>query len=442
MALFRQTSISYHRPAPAGKPYGPKCSKAEATDEHGKRRPGYKRKETKSTNYYGQFRDHAGEVQRVPLCPDKTAAKQLLAKIITEDRMIGAGLTDANADQKARPLAEHIAEYLKYLLAKGDTAPYVAATGSHIRGVVQGCGFKLIADLNPGRVMEYLAERRQQGLSASASNHYLRAVKGFSTWLVKSKRSREDVLKFLSAMNTEADRRHVRRAVSAEEFAALVEAARKGETFRGLDGPSRRVLYLLAAGTGYRVSELASVTPGSFNLGGKPPTLTVAAGYSKRRRRDEVPLTPSLVPMLREFLKGRPADEPVFSGWWMEKAAEMVRGDLQAARAAWIAEATDKAERDRREASDSFKYRDSAGHVFDFHALRGQFITFLARAGVGLTTAQKLARHSTPTLTANVYTHLGLSDLAAAVEGVALPIDGLHSPAKSPPLRLTLANVG
>jgi len=60
-------------------------------------------------------------------------------------------------------------------------------------------------------------------------------------------------------------------------------------------------------------------------------------------------------------------------------------------------------------------YRDEAGHYFDFHALRGQFITDLGGNGVGLQEAQKLARHSDPRLTANHYTHLSISDLSAAV---------------------------
>jgi hypothetical protein len=38
--------------------------------------------------------------------------------------------------------------------------------------------------------------------------------------------------------------------------------------------------------------------------------------------------------------------------------------------------------------------------------------------GTPLATAQKLARHSDPRLAANVYTHLGLADLARAVENL------------------------
>ncbi len=56
----------------------------------------------------------------------------------------------------------------------------------------------------------------------------------------------------------------------------------------------------------------------------------------------------------------------------------------------------------------------------DFHSLRVTFATLLARAGVPLAMAQRLMRHSTPTLTANVYTKIELHDAAAAV--ARLPI--------------------
>ena len=58
---------------------------------------------------------------------------------------------------------------------------------------------------------------------------------------------------------------------------------------------------------------------------------------------------------------------------------------------------------------------DSAGRVVDVHALRHTFGTMLAKAGVSLQVAQKAMRHSTPTLTANIYTHLTLIDTADAV---------------------------
>ena len=64
-------------------------------------------------------------------------------------------------------------------------------------------------------------------------------------------------------------------------------------------------------------------------------------------------------------------------------------------------------------------YVDDAGRFADFHALRHSFITHLGRAdGVHFKTAQELAGHSTPTLTAR-YTHGFKGDEVAAVN--ALP---------------------
>src|SRR3954464_8049079 len=60
----------------------------------------------------------------------------------------------------------------------------------------------------------------------------------------------------------------------------------------------------------------------------------------------------------------------------------------------------------------------------DFHALRHSYITALGRGGVDLRTAQQLAGHSTPVLTAR-YSHRHLDDLAGAVEKLPdfIPVD-------------------
>ena len=101
----------------------------------------------------------------------------------------------------------------------------------------------------------------------------------------------------------------------------------------------------------------------------------------------------------------------------------MVRCDLQAARASWIGEAANESERADRERSDFLSFRDNAGHVFDFHALRHQFISNLAASGAHPKVAQSLARHSTIALTMDSYTHLGLVDLTAALDKLpGLPV--------------------
>src|SRR5207237_7178018 len=96
-----------------------------------------------------------------------------------------------------------------------------------------------------------------------------------------------------------------RRILTEEDFAAFVTAARQGGTVRLLPGSDRAMLYTVAAYVGFRASELASLTPESFDLDSDPPCVTVEAAYSKRRRKDPQPLRPDLAALLRDWLKAK-----------------------------------------------------------------------------------------------------------------------------------------
>ena len=61
---------------------------------------------------------------------------------------------------------------------------------------------------------------------------------------------------------------------------------------------------------------------------------------------------------------------------------------------------------------------DDRGFRLDVHSLRHTYGTRLSRWEVGLTQAQKLLGHSTPVLTAKVYTHLEVEDLRATMDEV------------------------
>ncbi|MEZ6068167.1 MAG: hypothetical protein R3B90_21185 [Planctomycetaceae bacterium] len=62
------------------------------------------------------------------------------------------------------------------------------------------------------------------------------------------------------------------------------------------------------------------------------------------------------------------------------------------------------------------EYQNADGSFADFHSLLHTCISNLACNGVPLATAQKLARHSTPVLTAARYTHIELADQHREVE--------------------------
>jgi len=236
-------------------------------------------------------------------------------------------------------------------------------------------------------------------LGITTSNHYVTALRSFGRWLVTEKRWPVNPFDSLERLNADVDVRRERRTLTAEEFTKLLAAARNSnETFRGLTGPHRELLYVIASTTGLRAAELASLTLASFNLDGKPPTVTVQAAYSKRRRRDELPLRIDVAERLRGSIAARISrSDRLWPGRWAESAAKMLRLVLAAA---------------------GIAYLDDAGCVFDFHAIRGLFVTALIDAGVGIKTVQKLARHSTAALTLERYARVQAANLVAAVESL------------------------
>src|SRR5690606_12758752 len=163
----------------------------------------------------------------------------------------------------------------------------------------------------------------------------------------------------LRLLNADAHLKRQRRALTPDELRSLVKATResgvtiKGRTWR-MSPTDRAMLYTLAAYTGLRASELASLTVASFDLEAK--TVNVQAAYSKRRRNDTLPLHASLVEQLRPWLGTKTGR--IFPGTWTVhyKAAKLLRKDL---------------------ARTGIAYIDATGRYADFHSLRHTFVTQL-----------------------------------------------------------------
>ena len=404
--------------------------------------PGAICKRQRAKKWYGQFIDHTHTRRRVPLCRDKEAAQAKLARLLRKDEREAAGIADPFDEARKLPLSDHLAAYRRHLEAKGNAPDYIGETVHYVELIAAGCGFARLKDLHAGRVADWLhVNLTEAGRSPRTFNAYLTAIKGFCRWLVQDRRAPDSPLAHLTKVNEETDIRIERRNLSADEFRRLIDAARGSKKrFRRLSGEDRAMLYTVATYTGLRASELASLHAGSLDLEGAPPTIVVQAGYCKRRRRDVQPMPAWLADRLAAWLATKAPealatlairpDDPqaiqapenatrakLWPGSWRGRAAEMLRADLACARAAWLEEAEhDRAEQAGRERSDYLVYEDQAGRVFDFHALRHQFISNLASAGVHPKVAQQLARHSTIDLTMNRYTHLAVADVAGALD--------------------------
>ena len=310
------------------------------------------------------------------------------------------GIIDRYKEHRKKPLIEHLNDFKASLINKGNTEKHAYLVYNRTDAVIRACGFACISDISASKVQRYLAERRRTGLSIRSSNFYLQAVKQFCRWLVADSRTAENPLAYLQAQNPKTDIRHARRAMTVEELNRLIRSTLKGQQHSGMTGTERATLYVLGVSTGLRAGELlASLTWQSFNLSDSTPSVTVLAAYSKHRRDDTLPLRLDIAQQLASWKAEQGADEQsrVFPGFQVNKAAKMLRVDLDVA---------------------GITYRDETGRVADFHSLRHTFISNLTRSGVSPKIAQSLARHSTIGLTMDTYTHIGLYDERTALDSL------------------------
>jgi hypothetical protein len=234
--------------------------------------PGAKKVKKKSGKWYGRPSPGA---KPVPLSTNRVAAQQLLAEMVKKAELGRAGINDPYEEHRKRPLAEHLADFAAYLKAKGDGAKHARDTVARVRRVIAGCRFAVIDDITLSRVQEFLAAlpdaghsippldpakesytrrelaaalgvkphsvtilvkrwrlpavgrgkarryprataealrgRLDRGPGATTVNHYGRAVRSFTRWLVRDRRTGDDALAGLAAVNATAEVRHARR---------------------------------------------------------------------------------------------------------------------------------------------------------------------------------------------------------------------------------------
>jgi len=398
----------------------------------------YKRssdKGRKGSCWYVAYTDHTGKRRTVRGFTEKNLTQQLAAQLEDEARKIRLGLIDVDEAEHAnvqRQLFEDdLHEFEKHLRCRDITDKQVRETMMRVRALGKFAGFASAKEISETEVESFLAKLREDGRSKQTSNHYLKAIKLLCRWLVRTKRIRHNPVADITRLNVRTDQRHLRRALSAEELQLLVEAAQKGKTLECISGPDRAMMYVLAAWTGFRKSEIGSLTLSSFDLIGDPRTVTVEASFSKSKRRDIQVLHPGVADWLGQWISSKetgsrnkllfPVSRKV-PGGKERKTHKMMEHDLSVARGSWIAAVDDPKQRREHEESDFLKYRDSRDRFADFHANRHTFITNLGRTGASPRTIQQLARHSDIRLTLDVYSHAELAEKIEAVSRLPSPV--------------------
>lgn len=379
----------------------------------------------KSPTWWIRYYTPDGKRHKVKGYRDKKATETKAAELERRGIRQDAGLVDPAEEHAKKPLKDHADDFGRQLSAKGNTREYIALVAYRLTAVLEGCRFVKIADIQPSAVVEFLGTLRAEGKSTKTANDYLAAVKGFTRFLWRDKRCVLDPLAGMQSLpGGDADLRHARRDFSHDELDRLLSAARESrKPIRKLPGPDRYALYLTACATGYRASELAKMTPESFNLDGDTPTARAQASCTKNRKEGVQPLPLDVAAVLRDYLSGKPAGKPVWPGKWKSRAFIMVKADMRQARKTWLESIQNPRQREEMAQSDFLVYQDKAGRYADFHSLRHSYITMVGKLGVSPREHQDLARHSTYALTSR-YSHSRLYDLAAAVRSLPIPMNG------------------
>ncbi|MGD9127166.1 MAG: site-specific integrase [Planctomycetia bacterium] len=351
-----------------------------------------------SQTYYMKYTDQNGAIQiENTLAADKQTARQVLSmreKRVTE---IKAGIIDPVAERLRKAsrmsLSQHVEEFKKFMQDKGGDPKHVDQTAKYIDRLIKYCEATHYSHLSAEGVLGALrrlqtepvqGRRGHKNRSPRTANAHLVAIKSFCRWMVRTKRTKTNPVETL------------------EKFIETTEAC--PDKVQGVDGPTRATIYLLAAMTGLRRKELASLTIDDFHLDAPTPIVRIQGAYSKNKRTDEIPLHPDVVARLRAYFAHTNPEpgQPIFplytpSGY-LRATAKMMKHDCESA---------------------GLKYSTPNG-ILDFHANRVLFITSLCRSNVNLIMAQKLARHSDPKLTSNVYSKITTEERAAAINGISL----------------------
>ncbi|HZU96561.1 MAG TPA: tyrosine-type recombinase/integrase [Planctomycetota bacterium] len=383
-------------------------------------RPGWKKDGVsgRSRHWWFEYRHDGKRIRVNTKKTEKRAAEKVALEILKQAEMP----QDPFTKQAKRTLTEHLADFETGFRAKEVREDYREERLRYLREFFATLGGDRLSDLDGTQANLWLTSIRETGVSARTVNKHRAALVQFGRWLVRERRLSFDPFVGLKSLNEEADRRHVRRALTEEQFVRLLEVARtrplenarKERVNKGVTeeeaarltkiGETRALIYSFAAGTGLRHGECRRVR--WCDLDFERRIVNIPAASAKSRRNQFVPLRDDLVERLKSRRGDAAATDPVFPSEEFP-TLRTYKLDLVAAGIA------------RKDENGNISTADDEGRIVDFHALRTTFASSLAKAGVHPRAAQALMRHSSVELTMKAYTDVRLLDLRNDVERIA-----------------------
>ena len=350
--------------------------------------------------WIAHFIDENGKLQRISTkTSDKVAAGRILAKYENEVSLIQAGLatrTDIIKTASATtPIQEFLDKFKVKLVAEGNSQRYIEFAISRIDAIIKTCKFETLQDISRNSINQWIADEIKKGArTASTINTYVVAISGFLNWCIESKYLTENPLAKLKKLNEAVGRKKQRRSLTENELTRLLTAARSRKYRKADKGEEHKLIYRLLVGTGLRSMELGNAKPFQFDF--EKCRFTVKAEATKNRKDDVLPVRADLCKRLKAWIEKRNIQPHERIFFYTKKSIHSAfKIDCRVA---------------------GIELKSADGRSIDVHALRRTFGTMLARAGVPLTTTQRLMRHSTPELTAKLYIDVEPVDMQQAVD--------------------------
>lgn len=341
-------------------------------------------------------------------------------------RLAKLNLVDARRIAAGVPLLTHLADFEADLQRRGRSPKHVALTMSRASRVVKQSRAAYWSDLTPEKIERALsAVQAESGVSDKTRNAYLTAVRMFCNWMISPKVRRAATSPAEAVDTLAVELSEYRRALTIDELRRLIAAAaegpdqstrdRRGGVAWVMTGPERACLYSVACQTGLRASSLRRLRVADFDLDAEQPLVRARGKAATKTKRDMAqPIQPHTAALLRVMLASRLPESPAFDV--PHETAAMLRADLVAARASWIAEAPTPDERAKRAQSGFLAEQDEEGRRVDFHALRTTTGTLLALADVPRAVTQRIMGHSSYKTTDRFYTRPSRDAGRSAVE--------------------------
>ena len=331
--------------------------------------------------YTGRFK-LSGDLKQTSVAlnvTDKQVAERMLAKIVEEEQKRRAGLA-VSPEHSLNPelIEDNLLLFSDDLRSNGRGEKYIKDVTRFIRIVSEHQGWKTLSNINPKGFTSWKSANSSK--APKTLNEYLNAFKTFLNWAVRLNVIPSNPLSEVEKAKTKGKEKRLRRALTQEELTRLVNTAPE----------ERALVYLAAAYTGIRRSELEKITWADIHLDCEFPHIKVNASISKNSEDDAIPLHQDLVTRLKAK-KSTSTDSHVFE---VPSRMHSYKKDLKAA---------------------DIPYKDENGRQADFHSLRHTFATMLHANGANQAVAMKAMRHSDPKLTAVTYNDSNLLPVSNAV---------------------------